>query len=108
MHMIFFAVRVWFDITVSVYASTVVLDSISENLPWMAAEPNQTWLKSLKLRAYKILICACYQQILRGLSDSYHCLFSSQHHNIIAEMTTISHLPLEQNPQQHYQVPVQV
>ena len=90
------------------YASTVVLDSISENLPWMAAEPNQTWLKSLKLRSYKILICACCQQILRGLSDSYHCLFSSQHHNIIAEMTTTSPLPQDQIPQQHIIVLMQL
>ena len=96
----------WFNICVSVYARTVVLDSISENLVQMAAEPDQTRLNSLKLCACGISICACFYQIMRGLADSYQCLLYTQHHNILAEMTTSSSLPQDQFPQQHYQVPV--
>ena len=76
------SVSSWFNIFVSVYASTVVLDSISENLVQIAAKPNQTCLNSLKLCAYGILTCACCQQILRGISRQLSVSFvhsASQH-----------------------------
>ena len=42
----------YFIISVSVYASSVVLDSISESLLQMSAEPNKTWLNFSKLSVY--------------------------------------------------------
>jgi hypothetical protein len=52
-----YVVSLWFNIYVSVYASTVVL-----NLLQITAEPNQTWLKCSKLGPCRILICACCHQ----------------------------------------------
>ena len=53
--------RVWFDIFVCLYASTVVLDSIFSKL----GGANQTFRK---LCMYSKLICACCHQIWRGLA----------------------------------------
>ena len=78
---------------------------------------------------YRILICACCHQILRGLADSYQCLFIIQHYNIslarfssgqgplgnMAWLRSIPafwddkfHLAQDQHPPQHRPVPVQV
>ena len=69
-----------------------------ENLFQMAAEPNQTQLKSLKLHTYRFLICACCHQILIGLPHSHQGLLCCKPYTIPLKAVAVVRVSLELRP----------